>query len=109
MGELGNFLKASRNRFGYSLAYVERKTGITDSVLSRIENGKNKSAPAASLLMKLANLYDINLIELYIVAGYLDDGALSSYKQVFHNMNLLTIDERNHIQELIYLFTKGRK
>ena len=46
---------------------------------------------------------------LCAMAGYLDDEALSSYEQVFHNSDLLTGDERKNIQEQIDLFTKGRK
>ena len=106
---LGEYLKEIRLQKKLSLKDVYKLTGISDSKLSRIETGTNASDPAPSILQALSNLYSINLIELYRMAGYLDEEALSSYKQVFHNVNLLTEDERNHIQAHIDLFTKGRK
>ena len=106
---LGAYLKRIRLQQGLSLKDVYKKTGISDSKLSRIENGANVSETAPSILQGLSKLYNINLIELYRMAGCLDEEALSSYERVFKNVDLLTEDERNHIQEQIDLFTKGRK
>lgn len=106
---LGEYLKDIRLQREMSLKDVYKATGISDSKLSRIENGTNASNPAPGILQALSKVYSINLIELYCMAGYLDEEALSSYVQVFQNVDLLTNDERNHIQEQIDLFTKGRK
>lgn len=108
MVTLGAYLKRIRLQHGLSLKDVYKKTGISDSKLSRIENGANVSETAPSILQGLSKLYNINLIELYRMAGCLDEEALSSYERVFKNVDLLTEDERNHIQEQIDLFTKGR-
>ena len=105
--EVGNYLKSIRNSLDLSLKNVNQKTGITDSRLSRIEKGNVNPDPTT--LKLLANLYKIDLIDLYLQYGYLDDIDLSSYKKVFSFSELLTDDERNHIQNEIYLFTKGRK
>lgn len=109
MGFLCAYLKNIRLQLGYSMADVCSKTGITNSKLSRIENNKNQTAPSPDILKSLADLYNINLVELYLLAGYLDKDSLSSYKEGFNNTHLLTAQERNHIQEAINLFTKGRK
>lgn len=109
MVALGEYLKGIRLQRELSLKDVYKATGISDSKLSRIENETNASDPAPSILQALSKLYDINLIELYRMAGYLDEEALSSYERVFQNVDLLTEDERNHIQAQIDLFTKGRK
>lgn len=109
MVALGEYLKGIRLQQELSLKDVYKATGISDSKLSRIENETNASDPAPSILQALSKLYDINLIELYRMAGYLDEEALSSYERVFQNVDLLTEDERNHIQAQIDLFTKGRK
>lgn len=106
---LGEYLKGIRLQREFSLKDVYKETGISDSKLSRIENGTNMSEPSPSILRALSKLYNINLIDLYRMAGYMDEEALSSYKRVFQNVDLLTEDERNHIQEQIDLFTKGRK
>lgn len=108
MTALGNFLKEKRLQQGLSMKNVYKATGISDSKLSRIENGSNSSTPAPCILQALSKLYGINLLELYRMAGYLDEEAISSYKQVFQNVNLLTEEERAHIQTQIDLFTKGR-
>ncbi len=108
MRDLGNYLRHIRTSKNLSLKDVYKATGISDSKLSRIENGGNTSETAPSILRALAALYDVSLVDMYIVAGYLDDEALSYYKQVFKNVDLLSEDERNHIQEQIDLFTKGR-
>lgn len=109
MNNIGDYLRKAREDNGLSLKDVQVKTGISNSVLSRIENNKNQSGANPTVLRSLSKLYGCNLIELFIMAGYLDDEALSSYKQVFHNADLLTDDERKNTQEQIDLFTKGRK
>lgn len=109
MVSLGEYLRETRLQQDLSLKDVYKETGISDSKLSRIENDANVSNTAPVILQTLAKLYNINLIELYCMAGYLDEESLSSYERVFQNVDLLTKDERNHIQEQIDLFTKGRK
>ena len=106
---VGVRLKQIRLQKGLSLKDVYKATGISDSKLSRVENGTLSSDVAPSILKTLSKLYDINLIDLYIDAGYLDEEALSSYEKVFLRVDLLSNDERNHIQEQIDLFTRGRK
>ena len=108
MNRLGDYLKEARIRQGLSLKDVYRETGISDSRLSRIENGTTAFEVGPSFTKALANLSKINLVDLLINAGYLDSEALSSYERVFRNVDLLSDDERNHIQEQIDLFTKGR-
>lgn len=109
MSNIGDFLKKQREKNGLSLKDVQKKTGISNSILSRIENDKKQSGASPIVLRSLSKLYGCSLIELFIMADYLDDEALSSYEQVFRNSDLLTDDERKNIQEQIDLFTKGRK
>lgn len=108
MTSLGKYLRENRNRRGLSLKFVCENTGIKDSTLSRIERERNKSVPGAEILQKLAELYGISLVELYFVAGYLNERDISAYKHTFRNVDLLTEEERIHVQEGIDLFTKGR-
>ena len=108
MNELGTMLRRLRNEAGLSLKEVYKLTEISDSKLNRIENGSNASETGPGILKSLAKIYNVNLVELYLVAGYLDDEALSSYQRTFHDVDLLTDDEKQHIQKQIDLFTKGR-
>ncbi len=109
MNGLGTMLRELRKDAGMSLKDVYKAVGISDSKLNRIENGTNASEAAPSILKALAKLYNVNLVDLYLAAGYLDDEALSSYERTFSGVDLLTDDEKQHIQKQIDLFTKGRK
>lgn len=77
MSKLGEYLKSVRIQQGLSLKDVYKDTGISDSKLSRIENGSNMSEAAPGILQALAELYKIDLVELYLIAGYLDDEILA--------------------------------
>lgn len=68
--ELGLYLKNIRESKEISLREVEKLTGVGYSHLSMIENGKRNVTPA--LLKNLAKIYNVNYIDLYEKAGYLD-------------------------------------
>lgn len=68
--ELGKYLKDARNFKELSLREVNKLTDISYSHLNMIENGKRNVTPA--LLRNLAKLYDLDYIDLYKKAGYLD-------------------------------------
>ena len=108
MKKIGKYLKSARLRLGISLKEVYNITGISDSRLSRIENETTATETAPSILRALAELYHINIVDLYVSAGYLDSESLSLYEQVFWNVNLLNDAEKKLIQEQINLFTAGR-
>lgn len=60
-------------------------------------------------LKKLARLYGISIIPLYIMAGYLDESDLSEYQLTFKNTDLLNEEEKQSLQTQIDLLTKGRQ
>ena len=68
--ELGMYLKYARNAKGLSLREVNKLTDISYSHLNMIENGKRNVTPA--LLKNLAKLYNLDYIDLYEKAGYID-------------------------------------
>ena len=104
---LGTQLKNARNTNQLSLKDVKELCGIADSKLSRVERGgKEKLRPDE--LKKLADLYDLNIVELYILAGYLAEEDLTQYQLVFENTSLLTDEEKQSIQTQINLFAKRR-
>lgn len=108
MSNIGNYLKQSRNNCHLSLKDVHDRCGVTDSKLSRMERGEGKTLEPLEL-RKLAHLYGIDVIPLYIMAGYLDESDLSDYQRVFKNTDLLNEEEKQSIQTQIDLFTKGRR
>ena len=60
-------------------------------------------------MKKLAQLYGIGVVPIYIMAGYLDESDLSDYQLVFKNADLLDEEEKKSIQTQIDLLTKGRQ
>ena len=109
MENIGKHLKRIRYERKLSLIDVYKATGITDSRLCRIENSDGIVNIMPTDLKKLAAVYQIDLVELYIIAGYLDESSFSSYQRIFRNADLLTQEEKSSIQTQIDLFTKGRK
>ncbi len=73
--ELGSYLQSIRKSQHFSLRKVNELSGISYSYLNMIEHGTRKATP--DLLKKLANLYQLNYLDLYQKAGYID----SSYKE----------------------------
>lgn len=104
MSMVGCFLKELRKSNGLTATEVWKATEINDSVLSNLENGKTQN-PDPLVLKKLAYYYNINVIELYIMAGYLDE-PLNTY--VFNGVEKLSENEILHIQQLINLFNSNR-
>ena len=108
MKKVGTYLKQQRIRCHLSLKDVYEQSGITDSKLSRLERGEGKMLEPPDL-KKLARLYEIAVVPLYIMAGYLDEQDLRDYQFLFRNAELLSEEEKQNIQTQINLFTKGRQ
>ena len=108
MSNVGTYLKEARNRCHLSLKDVQERCGVTDSKLSRLERDEGRDLTPHDL-KKLAQLYGIGVIPLYVMAGYLDESDLSDYQLVFENAGLLNEEERQSIQTQINLLTKGRQ
>ncbi len=100
MSEIGNFLKQLRKSRKLSISKVCIATGIADSTLCRIEQGKNIS-PAAKDLKALSDFYNVDAITLYTKSGYLSKKDLDSYKAVFKNTEKLSSNELDLVQKII--------
>lgn len=68
--DFGIYLKQLREIKGLSLREVNKLTNISYTHLNMIENGKRNVTPA--LLRNLAQLYNVNYLDLYEKAGYID-------------------------------------
>ena len=68
--DLGKYLRQLRELKGLSLREVDRLSDISYTHLNMIENGKRNVTPA--LLRNLAELYNVNYLDLYEKAGYID-------------------------------------
>lgn len=68
--ELGIYLKNIREALDYSTYDVNKLCDISQSYISLMENGKRK--PSAIILKKLAPIYNVDYLDLYEKAGYID-------------------------------------
>ena len=103
---LGETLKNKRQSLDLSLKQVCVQTGITDSRLSRIENDAAECPP--SDLKKLAHLYGMSTVQLFLDAGYLDPEDLADYRRCFSGVSELDSEERDHIQAEIDFLLKRK-
>lgn len=107
MSELGDRLKESREKSGLSLKRVYEITGITDSRLSKMERGQIDCTPDD--LKKLAHLYNIHLIPLYVLASHLNEEDIKEYQFVFQGVSSLDNEEMQYIQAQIDFLNRKRK
>jgi transcriptional regulator with XRE-family HTH domain len=77
--KLGRIIAQQRKQRGLSLRDVEKRTGITNSTLSRLELGEVQR-PHAGYLTRLAHMFGVPASTYYLLAGY-DPQALPDLKQ----------------------------
>ena len=95
-----------REEKGWSLNDVYLNCGITDSRLSKLENNLYDE-PSPKLLKKLAECYNISIVDLFIKAGYLNTDSLNICPQIFNGIEKLSDDDRKHIQgQIDYIISK---
>ena len=70
-GELGEFIRAQRERANLSLRRLAESAGISNPYLSQIERGIRK--PSAEILKNLARALEISSNTLYTRAGLIDE------------------------------------
>jgi len=76
--ELGNFIKKTREKRGWSAYYVCKISGFSDSYWSKIENGKRPNLNN-EVLQQIAKILEINYLDLYKIVGYIDDKSAIEY------------------------------
>ena len=106
MQNLGEHLKQLRNDCGLSLYKVYEKTGITDSRLSKAENGAWCNLKLSEL-RKLAGLYGAPVIPMCMMAGLFNESDIEEYHSSFKNVALLDDEDKQHVQsEIDYILKK---
>lgn len=103
----GTELRLARTSLGLSLAEAASKTGLTNSIISRIENGKVKE-PSPSAIKALCSLYGLRVSRLYALYGWLAneqeaDGVL------FERVNELDSSDIAFVQQTIDYLANSRK
>lgn len=68
--EMGIYLKELRERKGLSTREVYELANVSNGYLSLVENGHRRAS--AVVLKKLATVYNVDYLDLYVKAGYAD-------------------------------------
>ena len=85
---------------------VYEKTGITDSRLSKAENGAWCNLKLSEI-RKLADLYKVPVIPMCMMAGLFDESDIEEYHSCFRNVALLDDEDKQHVQsEIDYILKK---
>ena len=107
MNPVGEYLRTIRTQRNLSLNDICKQTGITTTRLNRIELGQ-VNEPSPDVLKKLSVLYQVDLVNLYTMAGYLENSDIVERTLPFCNFETLDDEERNFIQQTIDFFIKRR-
>ena len=75
--EMGLYLKKLRENKGLSTREVYELAKVSNSYLSLVENGHRRAS--AVVLKKLASVYGVSYLDLYVKAGYAD---LAEYEKI---------------------------
>lgn len=68
--EMGEYLKKLREEKGLTTREVYDLAKVSNSYLSLVENGHRRAS--AGVLKKLASVYGVDYLDLYVKAGYAD-------------------------------------
>lgn len=78
MSNVGEYIKKTRNKRGYTLDELSERVGYSNPYLSQIENGR-RGVPSPDLLKKLAKTLDVSYIHLLQKAGYVTEQDIQEY------------------------------
>lgn len=107
MSNIGTRLRELRIQNKLSLDDVYKITGIADSTLSKIENGKSKRPVSVDILIKLSAAYNVNFIDLLVSSSLISASDVAAYQKTFRNTDLLNADEQAYIQKMIDYIVKS--
>lgn len=75
--EFGKYLKEMRKNASISTHKLAEISGVSQSYISHLENGRKSKAPSPEILKKLADAYKCPYIHLLAKAGYLNSTELN--------------------------------
>ncbi len=105
MEEIAEIMKGARFKSGESLKTVAERTGLTDTLIMRIERDEIKE-PSASAICALCHYYKLSLVTIYKKLGWISDTDLADYKSIFKGCEGLSEEDRQHIQSEINYLSK---
>ena len=108
---VGDLLREERQRRGWTLRDVERRTGIHNAHLSQIEQGAI-ARPAPNMLFTLSALYDLPYERLMRLAGHFEASRGQSRRSMegaaMHALGELTRREQRSALEYMQQLIRDR-
>lgn len=95
--EMGSYLKGLRENKHLSTREVYDLVKVSNSYLSLVENGYRRAS--AGVLKKLASVYDVDYLDLYVKAGYAD---LAEYEKI--NKNIQGLDKKTESSAVVFVY-----
>ena len=80
------YITKLRKEYNYTLVEVAKKTNIDKSSLHKIENGEFQKINSL-FLMKLAELYDVNVLTFHLMLGYVKEDDIIKLSEILKNKN----------------------
>ena len=103
VSELGEFIRAQRERSAISLRNLAEKAGVSNPYLSQIERGVRK--PSAEILKGIAKGLSISAESLYVRAGLLEHpNGTATVPEAIEADPVLTARQRQALLEIYRSF-----
>jgi transcriptional regulator with XRE-family HTH domain len=97
--DFGDWVKAERDKRGWSQSDLSRYSGLHRAVISKIESG---TQPMPDTLTALAHAFKISPITIFRKAGLLPEGGEEvSFEDWQHLLNQLTPDEQEEVRQIM--------
>ncbi len=98
---IGRYIADIRNEKGISQRELAEKSGISNTEVSRLENGKRIN-PSPATLKAIANALEISYADLMKAAGYIEEAHEEDkfYELVFRDANNAIVDVVRGVKEM---------
>lgn len=101
----GQYLKELREGKGLSTHKLAELSGVSQSYISHVENGRKKKTPSPEILKKLADALEVQYMELMQDAGYVPEEELDKLidmsKQVVNEAHSKSVVSEKYIEGVI--------
>lgn len=102
--EFGEYLKDIRKERGLTIRQIETYSGVSNSYLSQLENGK-KGIPSPTILKKLSKALKVDYNLLMIKAGHLENNE----KIIAEDHELLKVIKEHNLKYKGKVLTSEQK
>ncbi len=92
--KLGRFVRTQRILKNLTTCQIENTNGIDRAFWSKLENGKLPSIPKPEMLKQIAGIIGVNLLELFLLAGYIEGKDIQEHVAESHR-----IREKDHARK----------